>query len=94
MAKHNDPSAFDLIFGGAANAIADVRSKLIDEGWFGRSTAEMPPAAWIDTPIVETIDLSFDEVSFEDLWAAAPTIELEDVSTEIADLGSDLGLDF
>lgn len=36
---------WDALLGGFGDAIADVRSKLIDEGWFGRTDGVAPEPA-------------------------------------------------
>ena len=41
----------DFLFGAARDAVADIRDKLVFEGWFGRSSSDMPPMgtdAWVD----------------------------------------------
>lgn len=83
----------DSLFGYTASVVEDIRSKLIDEGWFGRPTTETPGAAWIDSPVAEPNGLGAAEPAFEDLWATLPTIELEDVGDELTDIIADLGID-
>lgn len=58
---------WDTLLSGVGDAIADARSKLIDEGWFGRSEA---PGAMGRT-IAETPEQSLYGAtrSFEELWA-------------------------
>lgn len=59
---------------GIGDAVADVRSKLIDEGWFGRRgpSASSPSAdlGWeLDAPKPRTMDDLRALQSFEDAWA-------------------------
>lgn len=56
----------DFLFGQAAEAIADIRSKLIDEGWFGRRSPATPTSLGWEKPGGTDAPVS----SFEEQWAA------------------------
>lgn len=68
---------FDFLFGELSHAVQDIRSKLIDEGWFGRRAAppsqfDANPLGWDRAPERETIwtDRSGSQrQSFEEAWA-------------------------
>ncbi len=56
----------EFLFGQAAEAVADIRSKLIDEGWFGRRSPAAPSGLGWEKPEADAPALS----SFEEQWAA------------------------
>ena len=58
---------WDKLLGGVGEAIADARSKLVDEGWFGRSDA----ASVTERTIAQAPEQSLYGTtrSFEELWA-------------------------
>lgn len=56
---------FDFLFREAANAIQDVRQKVVEEGWFGRVVTA--------APVIEVEKLG--EGSSADLYGRGPAIE-------------------
>lgn len=58
----------DFLFGEAQQAVADVRAKLIEEGWFGRRSAPSrePSLGWTRP---EAPTSGHRERSFEEQWA-------------------------
>lgn len=56
---------FDFLFREAAQAIQDVRQKVVEEGWFGRVVTA--------APVVEVEKLG--EASSADLYGRGPAIE-------------------
>lgn len=75
-------SLSDFLFGMARDAIADIRGKLIDEGWFGRQAPEamrdIPDQGpvWPDHGEETALDRLpaefFTSPSFEEQWAVRP----------------------
>lgn len=70
-------SLFDTLFTMAGEAVADVRSKLIDEGWFGRrgptgGTIDRIPNEFFDT---ERGKAFHNSPSFEEQWAVRDPAE-------------------
>ena len=57
----------DFLFGQAREAIADIRGKLIDEGWFGRSTEPPGHDIWGNRTDGTPADLG-QQPSFEEAW--------------------------
>ncbi len=56
---------FDFLFREAAQAIQDVRQKVVEEGWFGRVVTA--------APVIEIEKLG--EMSAADLYGRGPAIE-------------------
>ena len=69
--------------GPVDDAIADVRGKLIDEGWFGRRSPEQSGSSslgWeLDAPKPRTPEESMALLSFKEAWATRepPTDKLD-----------------
>ncbi|MDO8381021.1 hypothetical protein [Phenylobacterium sp.] len=63
----------DFLFGQFRDAVQDIRSKLVDEGWFGRRSA--PPGGmdlardWSGPSVHETPGRLPSSPSFEEQWA-------------------------
>lgn len=67
----------DFLFGAARDAIADMRGKLIDEGWFGQRSVEPGgmDLGW-DKPTIHDPPSSVGMgQSFEEQWAVRPPSE-------------------
>jgi hypothetical protein len=62
----NSGGFWDGLFAGIRNAIADIRHKVVEEGWFGRAVTREPRKAHDDfyRPI-----LPERATSFEEQWA-------------------------
>jgi hypothetical protein len=60
----------DWFIDAFGHPIADIRAKLLDEGWFGRSTAE--PAARGDPPF--TLDVQPDKSVLDILYERNPSL--------------------
>ena len=43
-------SLYDQIIGGIGNAIADIREKVVEEPWFGRTVTERESSLTIEWP--------------------------------------------
>ena len=68
----------DFLFGMARDAIADIRGKLIDEGWFGRRSVEPSgkDLGWSKPTIHDRPSpLGMGQSSFEEQWAVRPPSE-------------------
>lgn len=71
--RQQPPGFLDVLFASIGNAIADIRHKVVEEGWFGRAVTRDPRKAHDDfyRPV-----LPERATSFEEQWAvreAAPT---------------------
>lgn len=78
------------IWGAAGDALADIRSKLIDEGWFGRrgpSTGQNLAQDWGGPSIHDTPSDLPRGPSFEEAWAVR-----EPASHEM-DRAQEIGID-
>jgi len=62
----------DFLFGAARDAIADIRGKLIDEGWFGRRSHDAGGMSLGQQWSKPTI---LDRPSFEEQWAVRAPAE-------------------
>jgi hypothetical protein len=77
--RSNHPGGIlDALLGGFGQALADIRGKLIDEGWFGRRAApprqfDVSPLGWERAPERDTVWTDRTGVptrqTFEELWA-------------------------
>lgn len=73
---------FDFLFGEMRSAVQDVRSKLIDEGWFGRRAAppsqlDAPSLGWHREPTGTSAGPP--RQSFEEAWAPRERGDTPDV---------------
>ena len=71
-ARSGSEGFWDALFSGLADAIADARHKVVEEGWFGRQvTPNEPPDVSTFYRPIQTAD----EESFETIWGARdPTV--------------------
>ncbi|MFN7388404.1 hypothetical protein [Brevundimonas sp.] len=69
------------LWGVVGDAVADIRSKLIDEGWFGRRVGERPGGGmgqgWEGPTIHDTPRDLPRGPSFEEAWAVREPAELQ-----------------
>ena len=67
-------SVLDDVLSAMKDAVDDIRSKLIDEGWFGRRAA--PPSQFDVTPGGNGRQpFDMERPSFDEAWAARPAGE-------------------
>lgn len=66
MRETREPGWLDRLLGTVGDAVGDIRSKLIDEAWFGRGPAR---AGGTVAPTVRSADDLLPRRSFEEDWA-------------------------
>lgn len=60
---------FDALFSGIGDAIADIRQRVVEEGWFGRIVTGDPVEV---TRRSDYRDIQPEGRSFEEMWEADP----------------------
>lgn len=74
----------EILFGEMRSAVQDIRSKLIDEGWFGRRAGASPQQNlardWGGPSIHDQPGLSISRPPFEEQWAARAPGEARDAA--------------
>ncbi len=66
MREHREPGWLDQLLGVVGDAVGDLRTKLIDEAWFGRGPAR---AGSPTSSTVRSADELMPRRSFEEDWA-------------------------
>lgn len=71
------PKLLDEFVSGFSNAIADIRQKVVEEGWFGRAVtppAETAPEAPVERNGLYAAFCEGREVSREELYGKGPEV--------------------
>lgn len=73
----------DRLVAGLGDAVADIRTKLLDEAWFGRRTTspgEASSLGWEQPPTVRAAADTMPRRSFEETWATRVPDQGRDVA--------------